>query len=139
MSCMRGILTVLMGLTASNVAAQSPSYPAQQLLSTTRTVVGEDIRYPSGAQPRVKVAIVTIQPGASTAIHRHPTPLVVYVLEGQVTVDYGSHGVKTFKQGEAMVEAMDVAHRGMNRGTTPVRLLAVYIGSEGVPEVVMER
>jgi quercetin dioxygenase-like cupin family protein len=138
MSYMRVILTVLLGLSASSVAAQ-PSYPAEQLLSTTRTVVGEEIRYPQGGQPRVKMAIVTIQPGTATALHRHPTPLVAYVLEGQVTVDYGVHGLKTFKQGDAFVEAMDVAHRGMNRGTTVVRLLAVYIGSEGVPEVVIER
>jgi quercetin dioxygenase-like cupin family protein len=138
MSCMRVILSVFLALGASGVAAQ-PSYPVQQLLSTTRTVVGENIRYPAGSQPRVSVGIVTIAPGASTAIHRHPVPLVVYVLEGAVTVDYGTHGTKTFKQGEAMVEAMDAPHRGMNRGTTPVRLLVVYIGSEGSQDVVIER
>ena len=62
-------------------------------------------------------------------------PLVAYILEGELTVDYGSEGVKTFRQGDALVEAMHVPHRGMNLGSGIVKLLAVYVGAEGSANV----
>jgi hypothetical protein len=34
------------------------------------------------------------------------------------------------------MEAMDVAHFGVNNGTQPVRLLAVYMGAEGAQDVI---
>ena len=59
-------------------------------------------------------------------------PLFVYILEGEVTVDYGEKGVKVIKAGESMLEAMDWAHNGMNKTDKPLRILAVYMGAEGV-------
>lgn len=113
-------------------------YPIQELLTTSQTVVGETIRYPVGT-PRISVAVVTVVPGSAAAFHRHPAPLVAYILEGELTVDYGSHGKKIFRQGEAIVEAMDVPHRGFNEGSSLVKLLAVYVGAEGTQNVVLEK
>lgn len=113
-------------------------YPVQELLTTSQTVVGETIRYPAG-KPRILVAVVTVMPGSAAAFHRHPVPLVAYILEGELTVDYGSHGKKIFRQGEAIVEAMEVPHRGFNEGSSPVKLLAVYVGAEGSQNVVLEK
>jgi quercetin dioxygenase-like cupin family protein len=59
-------------------------------------------------------------------------PLYVYILEGEVTVDYGEKGVKVVKQGESILEAMNWAHNGMNKTDKPLHILAVYIGAEGV-------
>ena len=119
--------------------AWAQAYPAQQLLSTKTTVVGEEIRYPTTGPARVTVTIVTVQPGADTVLHRHPAPLVAYILEGELTVDYGPMGKKIFRKGDALVEAMDVPHRGTNPGTSTVKLLAVYLGAEGTPDVVLEK
>ena len=129
----------LFALGASAAWAQQTYYPVQQLLATSKTVVGEDIRYPTSGPARVTVAIVTVPPGAPAALHRHPAPLVAYILEGELTVDYGALGMKTFRQGEALVEAMDVPHRGINQGTGIVKLLAVYVGAEGTSNVVLEK
>lgn len=41
-------------------------------------------------------------------------------------------------KGDALVEAMDVAHRGMNTGTSPVKILAIYLGAEGTANVALE-
>jgi quercetin dioxygenase-like cupin family protein len=134
-----GVLLAL-ALTSSLVQAQAQAqaYPTQELLSTSTTVMGEQIRYPDTGPAKITVTIVTIEPGADTVVHRHPAPLVAYVLEGDLTVDYGSKGKKTFHPGEAMVETMDVPHRGMNLGTRTVKLLAVYLGAEGIRNVVLE-
>ncbi len=131
-------LAVLLALVAATAHAQT-YYPITELLSTGKTIVGEDIRYPNNGAPRITVAIVTVQPGAPAAFHRHPVPLVAYILAGELTVDYGEKGLKTFRQGDALVEAMDVPHRGMNRGQEVVKLLAVYVGAEGMPNVVLEK
>lgn len=120
-------------------APAQEAYPTRELLATATTVVGEPLRYPTGAPARVTASIVTIVPGADTPLHRHPVPLVAYILAGELTVDYGSHGKRTFRKGDAFVEAMDVAHRGTNLGTETVSILAVYLGAEGVANVALEK
>ena len=50
--------------------------------------------------------------------------------------DYGEHGKRTYRQGQAFMEAMDVAHFGINTGTQPVRLIAVYMGAQGAEDVI---
>src|SRR5215207_1951993 len=116
---------------AGRAHAQDGDYPAVPLLSTGTSIVGEMLRYPTTGPAKVTAAIVTLAPGAKTIAHKHGVPLFAYVLEGEITVDYGEHGRRTYRQGEAFMEAMAVAHFGANTGSQPVRLLAVYMGAEG--------
>jgi len=115
-------------------APNAAGYPALPLLSTSTTVVGEKLRYPDG-EPHVTAAIVTLAPGQRTIPHTHGVPLFAYILEGELSVDYGAHGVRIYKTGDSLMEAMDVAHFGFNAGATPVRLLAVYMGAKGAKDV----
>jgi quercetin dioxygenase-like cupin family protein len=138
---MMRLCSILLAVTALQCplgASAQQAYPTEDLLATATTVMGEAIRYPGGAA-RVTVSIVTVAPGADTAWHHHPTPLVAYILEGTLTVDYRDRGQKVYRQGEALVEAMNVPHRGMNLGSVPVRLLAVYVGAEGVPNTTVDK
>ena len=111
--------------------AAKPSYPAVPLLSTGKTILGETIHYPKG-DAHVTAAIVTLAPGARTILHKHPVPLFAYILEGELIVDYGTHGKRTYKQGASFMEAMNVPHFGENKTDKPVRILAVYMGADGV-------
>lgn len=97
------------------------------LLQSGETTIGQPIEYPAGAA-KVTGAIVTLPPGGQTGWHTHEVPLFGYVLEGTLTVDYGSKGVKEYKAGDSWMEAMNWPHNGINKGTVPVRLLAVYMG-----------
>jgi quercetin dioxygenase-like cupin family protein len=119
---------------AGAAASEKLGYPARELLSATTDVLGQPLAYPGG-QPRITSAIVTIAPGGEGQLHRHEVPMYAYVLQGTVTVDYGAHGTKVFRQGEAVMEAQHVPHKGMNKGTEPVALLVVYMGAEGQPNV----
>lgn len=134
-----GSLLLLASLSTPVMAHDPTYYPLQELLVTGKTVVGENIQYPTTGAPRITVAVVTVAPGAPAAYHRHPVPLVAYILEGELTVDYGEKGMKTFRKGDALVEAMDVPHRGMNLGSGVVKLLAVYVGAEGLANVAVEK
>ncbi len=130
---------LLASLTTAALARDQGYYPVQELLVTGKTVVGENIQYPTTGAPNITVAVVTVAPGTPAAFHRHQVPLVAYILEGELTVDYGEKGVKTFRQGDALVEAMNVPHRGMNLGSGIVKLLAVYVGAEGSANVALEK
>lgn len=127
------ILAAVLALFAVPAAAQDTQYQnlLTPLLSGNQTIIDQTIAYPQGT-PKVTAAVVVIPPGKDTGWHIHTVPLFVYILEGEVTVDYGSKGVKTFKAGSALLEAENWPHNGMNKTDKPLRILAVYMGAEGV-------
>jgi quercetin dioxygenase-like cupin family protein len=116
--------------------ALADGYPATKLFSGSTTVAGEEIAYPAEGKAHVNALIVTLAPGEKTMLHQHGVPVFIHILEGEVTVDYGEKGTKTFRQGESFLEAMMVTHAGMNAGTVPVKILAVYMGAQGAKDVI---
>lgn len=80
---------------ANRAGAEDNGYPAVPLLSTGTTVVGEPLRYPTSGPAHVTAAIVTLEPGAKTIVHMHGVPLFAYILEGELTVDYGDRSKRT--------------------------------------------
>ena len=94
------------------------------LLSTRQTVLSQPIVYPTEGPAKVAAAIVTMQPGEETGWHQHDVPMFGYVLEGEVTVDYGAGGARVYRQGDALVEAIDVPHNGRNTGKGEARIEA---------------
>lgn len=101
------------------------------ILSGNQTIIGQEIAYPAGT-PKVTAAIVVIPPGKDTGWHTHQVPLFVYVLDGEVTVDYGSKGTKAYQPGAGFLEAENWPHNGINNTDKPARIFAVYMGAEGV-------
>lgn len=126
------VSAAFLALAAPASAEQTVSYQSLMtpLFSGNQTVLGQTIAYPEGT-PQITSAIVMLPPGGETKWHTHEVPLFAYILEGEITIDYGSKGVKVYKPGDAVLEAIDWPHNGTNKGTVPVRLLAVYIGAEG--------
>ena len=102
------------------------------LIATGETIIGQPFAYPAG-KAKVTAAIVTIPPGGETGWHEHAVPLFAYMLAGALTVDYGDKGTRTYKAGDSLMEAMNWPHNGTNKGDEPVRILAVYMGAEGMP------
>ena len=124
------------GRANAQAAAPANDYPAAPLLSTSTTILGETIRYPKTGPAHVTAAIVTLAPGARTIMHKHGVPLFAYILDGELTVDYGTHGTRTYRQGQSFMESMAVAHFGVNNDSRPVRLLAVYMGAKHAEDVI---
>ncbi|MEF8710151.1 MAG: cupin domain-containing protein [Candidatus Accumulibacter propinquus] len=132
-------IAALILVLATPAPGWAQAYPAKELLTTNTTVLGEVIRYPSTGAAFVKASVVTIEPGAETLFHRHPAPMFAYILEGEVTVDYGASGQRVYRKGDALMEAMHVPHRGMNLGTATVSILTVHMGAEGTANVTLEK
>lgn len=126
-----GALVCALAIGRETVAREPPS-PAAPLLRTGTTVVGESVVYPTGAPAQVTAAVVSLAPGEETGWHTHGMPVVGYMIEGELTVDYGEKGQRVYRAGDALMEAIAVAHNGRNTGSGPVRILAVFIGAEGL-------
>jgi quercetin dioxygenase-like cupin family protein len=101
----------------------------ENLLSSGKTVIGQQIVYPKG-KAKVTATILELAPGEAVGWNTDSVPSFHYVLEGEVTVDYGKKGVKVFKAGDSLLEAVDYPHHVSNRGTVTMRSLAVFIGTE---------
>ena len=73
---------------------------------------------------------ITLPPGTSTGWHRHQIPLFAYILQGVLTVEHENGTYKQFEAGTAVAEMLDTFHQGINNGTEPVILIALYLGGD---------
>jgi quercetin dioxygenase-like cupin family protein len=121
---------------AFTARAEGTYKKVQPVLDTAKTVMDERLSLPDGSPLNVTSMIVTIDPGEETTWHKHGVPLFIYILSGEVTVDYEGKGKHTFGPGDSFMEAMSVWHRGTNRGSLPVRILTVYMGSDKAQNVI---
>lgn len=135
---------LLTGCTApgSTSSSMTPSPAATSASSSvlldkaTTTILDQPLKYPSSSQAQVSSSVITLPPGVETGLHRHDAPMYAYILEGELTVTYDGGIVKTYRPGQAIMEAEGTAHNGKNSGTTPVRVLVVNMGAAGVANTV---
>ena len=124
--------------------AQDPAAIAQGaktdvILKSGKTADGELIHYPAGPSPEITSAIVTLEPGGRTALHRHPVPVFAYILEGTLTVKVEGHEPRSYKQGDSFLETVGHWHQGFNEGDKQVKVLAVFLGEKGEPTTVAKQ
>ncbi|RUT34920.1 cupin domain-containing protein [Arsenicitalea aurantiaca] len=129
----------LLAVPVGAVAEEAASYSnlLTPLLSQNVDVLGTPLAYPEG-EAKVTAAIVTIPPGGETGWHSHEVPLFAHILEGELTVDYGEKGTRTFRAGDSVLEAVGWTHNGTNTGDIPMRLIAVYMGGGDAANTVTE-
>jgi quercetin dioxygenase-like cupin family protein len=80
--------------------------------------------------------IGTLQKGGRTALHEHPVPVYVYVIEGEVEVKTEGVEPHRYKTGEAFIEAQNRKHQAFNAGDGAAKLLVVFVGEQGKPTTV---
>jgi len=99
------------------------------IVGSPMTTLGQDFKYPAG-QPLIEAFNIDIPVGKKTDLHKHLIPLYVYVVSGDLEVDYGSKGKKIYKPGTSYVEAIDWCHIGKAAGKIPVKVIGVYLGEK---------
>jgi len=115
--------------------AQATGVTSRMLLQTSTTPAGQPIQFPL-FRNQITALAVEIAPGGEVGRHMHPVPVVVYILEGELTVEAEGQPARTYKAGQAAVEVMNTWHNGLNRGSVPVKFLVVYAGEEGKPTTI---
>ncbi len=135
---------VVVGLVAVGVAQQPAgddqalpkAFKATPVLKTGKTAGGVKFEYPRPAQAEVVSVTGELEPGGRTARHQHPVPVFVYVLEGTLTVQAEGGQPREYKPGQAFMEDINHWHQAFNKGTTPVKILVVFMGEEGKPTTI---
>jgi quercetin dioxygenase-like cupin family protein len=119
--------------------AQEDALPAgftsEPLVKTTVTRDDEPIVYPTG-KPEIISVIGTLEKDGRTALHEHPVPVYVYVMEGEIELKSEGGEPHRYKAGEAFIEAQDRKHQAFNVADGPSKLLVVFVGEEGKPTTV---
>ncbi|HTL71218.1 MAG TPA: cupin domain-containing protein [Candidatus Eisenbacteria bacterium] len=109
------VLTAML-CSASAFAEETRTYPGPQegAPNVYKQVLDND---------RVRVSEIKFNPGEKAAMHTHPFPHVVYVIEGgELTITHpdGTSAVMQAKPGDALWMGAET-HEAVNTGTTVIR------------------
>jgi quercetin dioxygenase-like cupin family protein len=116
--------TILAVLTGAAVA-QAPT-PA-----LTRTVVARgDVSVPGR---EAVAARVEVAPGGASGWHTHPGDEISVVNEGELVLMVAGQPPRKIVAGEGFVIPAGVVHNAKNEGTSPTRLVGVYVVEKGKP------
>mgnify|MGYP001189018523 CR=1 FL=1 len=130
-------IVILIFMSSFAVAQQyDAGVQGRVIIATDKTSGGHPIKYPKSDKGKVTAMEVVIAPGAETGWHKHPVPVYAYVLAGELSVLMEDGQQLQFKQGDAIIEVVDVQHNGINKGKAPVRLIVFYTGVVDVPNVI---
>lgn len=96
------------------------------ILNTNQTIIGQLLEYPQGT-PNIITSIVTIPIGVEKGFHTHENILAVYVMQGELTINYEDHATKKYSKGDSFVEAINISHKAKNTGITDTKLIVVTL------------
>lgn len=99
----------------------------------------EMIEQLDAAETTATVVEVTLAPGQAGAPHRHPGPVIVYVVEGTYELGIDDQPTKIFKAGESFYEPSGCLHRVSRNPSSKeqTRLVAVVIHPREAKEVAI--
>ena len=138
LSAITYFLAVLILISSSiNVpAAEYEGVKVTQIKKATTDSNGQKLAYLKTDSPEVTVLMVEIPAGGETGWHMHPVPVYAYMLSGAITVEMENGETHNFKEGDAIIEAVNMPHNGKNLGTIPAKLVVFYTGEQGKPNTV---
>lgn len=82
------------------------------------------------------VARVEVAPGAVAARHSHHGEEISYVTEGEAELLIDGEPPRVYKAGEAFIIPAGKIHSARNSGTTPAKLVGVFVVEKGKPLAV---
>ncbi len=112
---------------------QAPS--AKPAGAQTRLALQQAISKMNGDSLKVSVVEVTYEPGASSARHSHPCPVIGYVLEGVLRSQVQGQPAALYKAGETFYEPANGVHEiSANASTTQrARFVAYFLCDHDTP------
>jgi quercetin dioxygenase-like cupin family protein len=126
------LATAVATLAAGRALSFGEETPAAGSSKATK-LIQKDL--PPSANEEVTLVTVDYAPGAASEAHRHPGPVIGYVLEGEVEIEVEGEPLKTYTAGQVFYEAPGRIHKVSRNAskTKPARLLAVVVGKKGAP------
>ena len=122
---------VLVVAGVSIVGAWSAAHAQQTAPAVVRTVLLEqDLGIPGYKETLVEVRIPV---GGREGKHTHSGTAMVHVEEGELTLEHEGKATKTYRVGESFAIEAGKVHEGINRGNTPIKAIATFVGEKGKP------
>jgi quercetin dioxygenase-like cupin family protein len=91
-----------------------------------------------GNEAKATAVEVTLEPGQASAPHRHPGPVLGYVIEGEYEWAIDDQPAKVLKAGETFYEPGGCLHRvSKNPGKVKARVLAWVIHPRDAKDLVI--
>jgi quercetin dioxygenase-like cupin family protein len=112
---------------ATSVAlAQEDLTEIDKPASELEQVLAEEVEFKAGTQ-EVRVVRVEMEPKTAAAWHTHPSPVFVYVAEGELVMEVEGQETKTIQAGEAVAEPLDARMRVLNTTDRPASVVVFQI------------
>lgn len=121
---------------AAGDEALPKGFQTTPVLKGSQTASKMPLEYPKTGKAEIVSVIGRLEPGGRTALHQHPVPVYVYVLEGTLTVQAQGGEAREYKPGQAFLEDVNHWHQAFNKTGAPVKILVVFLGEEGKPTTV---
>ena len=115
----------LLSLGATSAYADAPAKVTPLLTKDLAGVAGKEII----------MSTVEYLPGGRSVAHRHDANVIVYVLEGSLTMQVDGHEPVTLKPGDTFYESPDDIHRVSANAskTEPAKFLVFMVKDKGKP------
>lgn len=130
------LLIMVLVQTTVSVWAEPQDVTVTAVMKGSTTISGQKIEYPKADKAEMTSVLVEIQPGKENGRHMHSVPTYVHVLEGTMTVEFEDGSRQTFQAGSGFLEVVNTLHSAKNLGEVPLRLLVVFAGEEGKPNLI---
>ena len=130
------ILAVAVAALLATPAAAQVKFSATPILQSGATVAGASLAYPKTDSAELTAMRLDIGPGGETGRHMHPYPTLVYVLEGTIEVEMDGGMAQSYKAGDSFLMVVNTWTNAKNNGTVPARVLVVFVGVRGKPNLV---
>lgn len=122
-------MLVAAALCAGLAGAVEPGFAAPTLVLKETVAL-----MPRSDQQELRVLTAAFKPGDKTVFHTHRSPVTVYVLEGQFTLELEGRAPVIVKAGQAFVEPPNVKMTGYNQSATDaLRVVIFYVSEVGTP------
>lgn len=123
---------------AGLVAGRASGHDGER--ASRKTVLREDLKVKlDGKDGRVTVLELEYKPGGTNTPHRHPGPVVVYVLEGAIELQIEGGPLTTCRKGETFFEPPGALHKVSRNAsrTEPARFLAFLLSPTDQDELTL--
>jgi quercetin dioxygenase-like cupin family protein len=131
------VLTVVVAI-AHGVLTTPASAGQQQRRPRSRVAFARALPKLDGAALEATLEEVVHEPGGSSAPHRHPCPVIGYVIEGAVRMQVGGQPERIYRPGESFFESPTDVHlvsaNASDRGRA--RFLAFFVCDHRTPLTV---
>jgi quercetin dioxygenase-like cupin family protein len=129
------LLFVSLGWTGITTILAATATPSAQLDARSRTVFSQALPRLEGSRLQVTTVEVTYPPGASSAPHSHPCPVIGYVLKGAVRMQVKGGAPSIYTAGDSFYEAPNGIHLVSENASAiePATFLAYFICDHSAP------